>query len=238
MSTASGPRLVTDGLVFLFDAGNHKSYPGSGTTSTQLVSDKAEGAMTNITVSNGHFNYNGASSQHIFPADSARTDIYDGGGTSMFALRIESDGENSFGFVCSTVNGASGTEGWAVFTRDESGSNVDVELFHQRATTDGRWIVTVNLNTWYILTITYDDDSTANDPIFYVNGVSASVTETATPNGAVVSDSGVPFGIGNRAADTGRSFDGDIDYVALYNRTLSADEVLQNFNALRGRFDV
>ncbi len=37
MSVKSNIGVVTDGLVFYVDAGNTKSYPGSGTTWTDLV---------------------------------------------------------------------------------------------------------------------------------------------------------------------------------------------------------
>ena len=36
MALAHSPRIVTDGLVLCLDAGNPKSYPGSGTTWTDL----------------------------------------------------------------------------------------------------------------------------------------------------------------------------------------------------------
>ena len=32
MAVGYNPRIVTDGLVLALDAGNTKSYPGSGTT--------------------------------------------------------------------------------------------------------------------------------------------------------------------------------------------------------------
>ncbi len=37
MSTIGGPEIVSDGLVFLLDAANTKSYPGSGTSITDVV---------------------------------------------------------------------------------------------------------------------------------------------------------------------------------------------------------
>ena len=36
MAGNSGPKIVTDGLIFKLDASNNKSYPGSGTTWTDL----------------------------------------------------------------------------------------------------------------------------------------------------------------------------------------------------------
>ncbi len=40
------PNVVTDGLVFAVDAANKKSYPGSGTTWTDLAGSN-NGALTN-----------------------------------------------------------------------------------------------------------------------------------------------------------------------------------------------
>ena len=37
-----GPNIVTDGLVFAVDAGSERSYPGSGTTTTDLISSIRE----------------------------------------------------------------------------------------------------------------------------------------------------------------------------------------------------
>jgi len=45
--------------------------------------------------------------------------------------------------------------------------------------------------------------------------------------------------IGCRASGGGSShFDGKIANVSIYNRALSASEIQQNFNALRGRFSI
>ena len=40
------PKIVTDGLVFAVDAANKKSYPGSGTTWTDLAGSN-DGTLTN-----------------------------------------------------------------------------------------------------------------------------------------------------------------------------------------------
>ena len=48
MGLAHSPRIVTDGLVLYLDAGNTKSYPGSGNTWTDL-----SGKVNNATLFNG-----------------------------------------------------------------------------------------------------------------------------------------------------------------------------------------
>jgi hypothetical protein len=47
MSLIHSPRIVTDGLVLCLDAGNPKSYTGSGTTWTDLSGNGNNGTLTN-----------------------------------------------------------------------------------------------------------------------------------------------------------------------------------------------
>ena len=47
MATDYNPSIVTDGLVLCVDAANTKSYPGSGTTWTDISSKGNNGTLTN-----------------------------------------------------------------------------------------------------------------------------------------------------------------------------------------------
>ena len=49
MGLSHSPRIVTDGLVLCLDAANKRSYPGAGTTWTDLSSSKANGTLVNMT---------------------------------------------------------------------------------------------------------------------------------------------------------------------------------------------
>lgn len=84
-------------------------------------------------------------------------------------------------------------------------------------------------NQWHHLVLT--KDSTYNK--VYVNG---SLTNTVATNGAAV-NGGFNFCFGRDYASS-RYFNGKISSGKLYNRALSADEVKQNFNALRGRYGI
>ena len=46
MGLAHSPRIVTDGLVLALDAGNTKSYPGSGATWTDLSGKENDATLT------------------------------------------------------------------------------------------------------------------------------------------------------------------------------------------------
>ena len=47
MATDYNPSIVTDGLVLCLDAANTKSYPGSGTTWTDISGKGYDGTLTN-----------------------------------------------------------------------------------------------------------------------------------------------------------------------------------------------
>ena len=47
MSTVQSGHIVTDGLVLALDAANAKSYPGSGTTWSDLSGNRNTGTLTN-----------------------------------------------------------------------------------------------------------------------------------------------------------------------------------------------
>jgi len=60
MSIKDGPKIVTDGLILALDAGNRFSYPGSGTTWSDLSGNGYNGTLINgPTFSNGAIVFDG-----------------------------------------------------------------------------------------------------------------------------------------------------------------------------------
>ena len=98
---------------------------------------------------------------------------------------------------------------------------------------DGSWhyspSVSTALNTWQCIAYSYDGTNLT----IYSNGVSGgSNSYVGTPNSG---GGGVRIG---RRWDIADYFAGSISAVKVYNRALSATEVLQNFNALRSRYGI
>ena len=87
--------------------------------------------------------------------------------------------------------------------------------------TDGQWHYLVSIRSGTTHTL-YGDGIT--------NTVSGTVSGTALSN--------IPFGIGSWYDGSAQYFNGQIGQVQVYNRALSADEVLENFNAMRGRYGI
>lgn len=86
----------------------------------------------------------------------------------------------------------------------------------------------LSANTWYYVTVTWS--TSTNTLTGYINGVqsfSSNHTYWATQLASVC------FGVG---FSSDRFFSGLISNASIYNRALSAAEVKQNFNALRGRY--
>ena len=98
---------------------------------------------------------------------------------------------------------------------------------------------TLNNNTWYNVVGVHSRSAGSSTLIVYLNGVALSssvITPTNSPN-----DNSLPMSIGRRFYNSdpfSRTFNGLISGVKIYNRTLTAAEVYQNFQALRGRYGV
>jgi len=100
-----------------------------------------------------------------------------------------------------------------------------------------RWIstgVSYGSTGWKNVVVTMDGSAV---PSVYLNG-SLVGTYSGTAPLTPVTNSYVGRNVGDEGSATDRAFDGKIASVAFYNRTLTASEVTQNFNALRGRFGV
>lgn len=129
------------------------------------------------------------------------------GGAEVYAVvNIDSDGEADLGVLIRTggnpLNG-----GWNIRTTNETGGTVTLELrVSGWSTTAGNWEISgVSLGE-HIITIRYNSDSTANDPVILIDGVSQTVTETSTPAGTYQTDSGGELQILNTNGI--RNFDG------------------------------
>jgi hypothetical protein len=67
----------------------------------------------------------------------------------------------------------------------------------------------------------------------YINGV----FKDNTSKSGTIDDNGSDFYIGYLAGIPSYAFNGNIGPIQIYNRALSANEVLHNYNALKSRFE-
>ena len=239
MSIGYGPRVVTDGLVLALDAADTNSYPGSGTTWTDLVGNGYNATLINSPSHNseiGYISFDGTNqyATHTLPL------LQSGTGRDNFTFEVMFrmvtlptaqyaanghiwGGENGNDIVL-YVNPASSSESTLNLVYDDSRYSGAGHF------TNG----TITANTWvhWVCQGRESDNTIAH----YING---QLDKTFT---AVVS--GQEFK--NRNTDGMIAYDSrwatyselDVAVIREYHRILTAQEIQQNFNALRGRFGI
>ncbi len=237
MSFHRGPKTITNGLVLANDPADRNSYPGSGTILYDLSGNNGSAVLTN-----GPFFSNGT-------GDASGAIVYDGSNdglvisnsTSLSALSVNTMTISSWNYASNysqngfmfekTTNNTVNTQYSFFFVSDDriiyrtyGLSTLDTTL-----TTSTSGVVN---NQWNNLVATWDGTYKK----IYVNGslksTSAALTGTITQNSTGYAYIGIFGNFG------GYPFAGKIASTLVYNRALSDVEILQNFNALRGRFGI
>lgn len=233
MGIYAGPEIVNDGLVLALDASNSQSYPGSGTTWTDLSGKGYNATLFNTpSFSNNTLQFRVASSQYAscsFDEGIMKSTNNTGSWTIESAFKYISAPTISEAVVA----GRQGCHGGIYI-------NTDNTLQHA-IKTDQCWTgasivtaTTMSINTWYHTMMVYSNGVTYT----YLNGVfinSGSInlgtyTIGSYPNTFWIG--GIFTGATNYYTNT------DLSFVKCYNRALTASEVQQNFNATRGRFGI
>jgi len=229
MSLGHGASIVRDGLVLHLDAANVKSYSGSGTTWNDLSGNGNDGALVNSvgysTNSNGVLSFDGVN-DHINLGNSSELSSI-GGTTNITAsawVYYNDYGGGAQGYSVITVKGSPWT--WLLENFQQT--------FRFRITAGGSDVnvpdtSTHELNKWYCVSGTYDG-ATMN---IYVNG---DLKAFKSQTGSLATNS-VTARIGTFQG-TNYNLNGNISDVKIYNRALTAQEIKQNFEALRGRYNI
>lgn len=234
------PKIVTDGLVLYLDAANTKSYPGSGTTWTDLSRTQANGTLTNgptfTTGSGGGIIYDGTN-DYVAGNNSLASRISSAVTIISFAsirdlsarspIFSKFNSSPPYGYILEigTVGGL-----WTNTMRFYASGN-DVN-----SSADYRGSVTLNNNQIYMFTSTFDQPTRVAK--MYYNLTEMPATQTGNTSSV---DSSWSQGSNNYALGSYRPFF-NIDapmtqYNCLvYNRVLSLAEIAQNYNATKTRF--
>ena len=234
MAITYNPRIVTDNLVLALDAANTKSYGGSGTTWTDLSGKGNNGTLTGgptySSSDSGYFDFDGSNDTVTFSSNNI--DGLSSGSATQFSI---------MGWVKWDVLN-SGPTAWFE-KQNATGANVRLELAADHDTVSGGrvWFVTsdtsttisaglvyyiLDTNKYYHMALVCDGTSKKA----YINGVEEySATESFSNT---YPSNSYTLGIGG----VQRKFNGRVANVAIYNKPLTASEVQQNYNALKGRY--
>lgn len=236
--------IIRNGLVLYLDAANINSYPGSGTTWSDLSGNNNHGTLVNSpTFSNNHFTLNGTNqyvslggapnslkttnftlSAWFQWAAGGSTSFTGGGGISYYPIitkgRGEADGSNldmnyGFGITTTAFVGAD---------LEDNSTGLNAPITGTQTLPQNIWknVSVVYDGTWYIyidgiLTNTLSINRTPRNDSIQHNAIGTAMNSTGVPDGY---------------------FSGKISTAQIYNRALPLQEIQQNFNAVRGRYGV
>jgi hypothetical protein len=238
MGVAYNSRIVTDGLVLALDAGNTKSYPGSGTTWTDLSGFGRNGTLTNMEIPG---DYSSSVGYFDFSLDEWVDCSLSSGLTGTSSWTME---------AWFKVNGAPSNVLWqnVIVDTDATGSSanmiaVDYGGYHggsqnqlvytSRPSTGGSYTnllgPVLTQGVWYYASAVRNGTT---DTKLYTNG-----TLSSTYSGDIPTATQPLVRIARWTDGTGYS-NVSISSVKIYNRALTASEVQQNFNANRSRFGI
>jgi hypothetical protein len=220
-----GPRLVTDGLVLCLDAANTKSYPGTGTTCTDLSGNSNNGTLVNgvgySTNNKGIFVFDGVD-DYI----SIASTIVMGNSNTVSAFIKLSTSNTSTVIYCPLANMI---DNWLGISNNRlllyATETADINNFSLLGTT----ILDTTNTKWYYVTSTISN----NVATIYVNGIQEN---TITKEFTIGSwSSGGDIGRRGGFSQT-QYFNGMISNLQIYNRALTSNEILQNYNATKSRY--
>lgn len=230
--------VVKDGLVLNLDAGDTNSYPGTGVTwsdrSTQANSFTLTNGPVYNTTTSPNILFDGIDDYAIDNGNAALKAISNGGSYSIDAwIKINSTG--TF-YLCGNQNNTIGSYGFGIVLVPLSSL---VRFFYTTDTSSTNLVqftLTLPTSTWihFVGSFQYNDGSGSSTYNGYLNSVPATPFTTDQPVGGT-SNSPNSFYVGRRPNGTLRA---SMNYASLkvYNKVLSSTEVIQNFNAGRGRF--
>ena len=217
------------GLILALDAANTKSYPGSGTTWTDISANGRVGTLTNGPT------YNSANSGSItFTAASSNSVLLTGSTTvsqATFTVWLRRNGsQNDYAGILFTRGGvSSSTSGLSFFS---TVNNLAYNWNNAVASYSFNSGLTVPDGVWCMAALSL----TSTAATLYLCQSSGTTSATNTLAHSSTTFDGLKLGWDGTASS--RYMNGSIASAHLYNRALSASEIQQNFNALRGRFSV
>lgn len=224
-------RIVTDGLVLNLNAADPNSYPGSGTTWTDISGNGNNGTLTNgptFNSANGGSIVFDGTDDYVAIANSST--INPNNGSFTIICWVNSDPSNAGdGWDLWIGKRTTGTNGYYVGANNPSG--VRFMIGNDAGSRTDTAFIGYTFNTWAMFTAVLD--RTANTQTIIRNNFEQ--TASTTPSGGNYYNTGT-LSIG---ADIGvGSFfvNGRQSIVLMYNRALSSSEIAQNYNATKSRF--
>ena len=231
MATSYSPKIITDGLVLCLDAGDSKSYSGSGTTWTDRSGNENNGTLTNgptfSSDNNGLIQLDGTN-DNIRTLWGANHNPYNNPITVSCWFKI--DGLTKSMMILSTGQARGNNDqnqrlyfGINTELSEKFGWGIRSSLWGSSQITG----ITANTSDWFHVALVIN----SSNAYCYINNV---LRDTKLVNSTYVLND--ELWVGTHDNDTDFEFHGKIANVMVYEKDLSEAERTQNYNATKGRF--
>ncbi len=218
--------IATSSLVLQYNPFDTASYPGTGTTLSNIAGAGLSGTMTSITYTSPYFSFNGTTSQ-VSVADNASLEPGSGDWTIEVWLRYSVITGRTRTFLSKTNNGG-GSADWGYGFRTNPTTSVTYFEVGNGTNSITSPTTSVTSNVWYQIVGVWTNVA-LNSIALYKNGV---FVGSNTHSFASIRDTSNPLYLGNyNGNEFAQQFQGDMGIVRMYNRALTASEVLNNYDA-------
>lgn len=235
MSYINGPKIVTDGLVLCLDAGNPKSYAGSGTTWNDLSGNGNNGTLTNgptfDSADGGSIVFDSTDDICTFPANTFNAGAPQNG---TYYFRIKYPPYPSVQNQLFNESGTGFSVGIVYYRNASTAANTHLFAYYWNTTTGTLGAATginnLPAGTWADVAFTFNS---TGGWASYKNGVRVNSGTASNFVSWIRTGTGTP-----RIKCSSPDGSGSQQLFYYYNRALSDQEILQNYNATRQRYGV
>lgn len=230
MGISYNPSIVTDGLVLCLDAANRRSYPGAGTTWTDLSGNGNNGTLTNgptFSAANG--------GNVVFDGSDDYVDCGNNSSLSLNGMTISAwikaqSATSNYRFIVGdeSLNGAPWN--YRLYIKVSDGLLV-YDMYNGSTIGSLTSTIAVNDNKWHYVCGTR---TVVNGAINLYIDAQLNKSGTDSSNRSTL---GNKVWVGRSPYSNGSyPFLGNISMAQIYNRALSPQEIRQNYNATKGRY--
>ena len=238
MGITRGPNIIMDGLVFMADAANQASYPGSGTAWNDLTTNENHGTLTNGPTFNsgngGYIDFDGTNDIAIFGSSNLLTGDNcqactlsswakwtSTGRAYIASIKRSSTNSTLLSLSVNQNNSAQSEAGLAAVVVRNAANSAHTYTSHDGGYNDGVWHNVVARINGVNVTV-------------YVDGIARAGVTSGMQS---VTDNTATFTIGGFSlSDSNFQLNGDVAQVSFYRRALDGSEILHNYNEIKGRF--
>lgn len=246
----TGPNIIQDEIALMLDPGNSKSYPGTGTTIFDLSGNERNSTSNGASIdSDGNLVFEGQGERDGSPTgdyitlntDATKTtpSTKPDGVTYSIWMVFDANQPQGHGILVgsTTINhlewrgGVTDGSGWRTEARLQNGYSFG-----------GGGESTYGYHTigeWFNLSLVFANEEASRPVRWYMNGDLFHTGNMTSGNNPTTEDF-IPSSFGKSTGTASflyaQSFYGRLGNLTVYDRTLTAKEVKQNYNAFKSRF--